>query len=160
MLLMDELGEDRLCGAELCPEYTFCGKANVNPAYGSTNLDNIFYALLMVFQCTTLEGWSDIQTLYQMTYSYYIFLYFVVMVFIGAFFLMNLTLAVINAAFSDTNKEANDPSNNEVNGGNEPNLDEIEEVAMKADDHDEIGITEFFIAKRAAKRMIDFLRTR
>ena len=51
---------DVKCGAEKCPEGQFCGKANRNPAYGATNLDNIFYALLMVFQCTTLEGWSDI----------------------------------------------------------------------------------------------------
>jgi len=84
----------------------------------------------MVFQCTTLEGWSDIQTLYQETYSYYIFLYFVVMVFIGAFFLMNLTLAVINAAFSDTNKQANEPGKFDDAGGEVgPNLDDFEEAA-------------------------------
>jgi len=50
-----------LCGGmESCPEGYFCGKMNENPNNGSTNLDNIFYAILMVFQCTTLEGWSDI----------------------------------------------------------------------------------------------------
>jgi hypothetical protein len=56
--------DDILCGAEACPAETFCGKMNENPNYGVTNLDNIFYAMLMVFQCTTLEGWSDIQTMY------------------------------------------------------------------------------------------------
>jgi len=78
---------------------------NENPNYGVTNLDNIFYAILMVFQCTTLEGWSDIQVMYQKTYLYGIWIYFVVMVFIGAFFLMNLTLAVINASFTNSQKE-------------------------------------------------------
>ena len=100
-MLEDEEGEGLLCGGTFnCPHGYFCGKQETNPNYGNTNLDNIFYALLMVFQSTTLEGWSDIQTMYQRTYSYYIFLYFIMIVFIGAFFLMNLTLAVINASFT------------------------------------------------------------
>lgn len=78
---------------------------NENPNFGVTNLDNIFYAILMVFQCTTLEGWSDIQAMYQKTYMYAIWIYFIAMVFIGAFFLMNLTLAVINASFTNSQKE-------------------------------------------------------
>ena len=39
--------------------------------------------------------------LYQMVYTYYVFLFFVPLVFIGAFFLLNLTLAVINTSFND-----------------------------------------------------------
>ena len=83
-----------------CPDGYFCGKMNVNPNYEVTNFDNIFWALLVVFQCITLEGWSDIQKMYQMAYTYYSFFFFVPMVFIGAFFLLNLTLAVINSSFS------------------------------------------------------------
>jgi hypothetical protein len=50
-----------ICGARNnCPEGYFCGKQNGNPNYGVTNLDNLMYALLVVFQCITLEGWSDI----------------------------------------------------------------------------------------------------
>jgi hypothetical protein len=80
---------------------------NDNPNYNNSNLDNIFYAMLMVFQCTTLEGWSDLQTMYQMTYSKHIYVYFVSIVFIGAFFLMNLTLAVINSSFTKSQRELN-----------------------------------------------------
>ena len=40
--------------------------------------------------------------MYQMAYTYYSFFFFVPMVFIGAFFLLNLTLAVINSSFSET----------------------------------------------------------
>ena len=43
-----------------CPEGYFCGKQDVNPNYEVTNFDNIFWALLVIFQCITLEGWSDI----------------------------------------------------------------------------------------------------
>lgn len=38
---------------------------------------------------------------YQRVYTYYVFLFFVPLVFIGAFFLLNLTLAVINTSFND-----------------------------------------------------------
>jgi hypothetical protein len=50
------------------------------------------------------------------------------MVFIGAFFLMNLTLAVINAAFSQTSNDANEPGNNSEynNDADGPNLDDID----------------------------------
>jgi hypothetical protein len=94
---------DLICGGEVvCPEDYFCGKMNENPNYEVTNFDNIFWALLVVFQCITLEGWSDIQTMYQKAYTYYAFFFFVPMVFIGAFFLLNLTLAVINSSYSET----------------------------------------------------------
>ena len=43
--------------------------------------------------------------MYQQAYTYYAFFFFVPMVFIGAFFLLNLTLAVINSKFSETMKE-------------------------------------------------------
>lgn len=40
----------------------------------------------------------------QLTTSYLTFLYFVPLVIIGAFFLLNLTLAVINSKFNETHK--------------------------------------------------------
>ena len=40
-----------------------------------------------------------------MAYTYYAFLFFVPMVFIGAFFLLNLTLAVIKNKFTETMTE-------------------------------------------------------
>jgi hypothetical protein len=61
---------------------------------------------MQTFQCVTLEGWSDIQKSVQQAYGYLIFAFFVPMVFIGAFFLLNLTLAVINSSFNEeTNKQ-------------------------------------------------------
>lgn len=45
------------------------------------------------------------QTLYQMAYTYYVFLFFVPLVFMGAFFLLNLVLAVINNSFSENQKK-------------------------------------------------------
>jgi len=94
-----------LCGISPCPGGYYCGKSNENPAWGTTNFDNLYYSLLAVFQCVTMEGWSDIQDKMQQSYSYYMFLFFVPLVFIGAFFLLNLTLAVINSKFTEAHKE-------------------------------------------------------
>lgn len=91
-------------GVNTCPEGYFCGKQNENPNFGVTNFDNVCYAMLIVFQCITMEGWSDIMIMYQQAYTNYVFIIFIPMVFVGAFFLVNLLLAVINTSFSNTHK--------------------------------------------------------
>jgi hypothetical protein len=53
-------------------------------------------SFLTVFQCVTLEGWTFVMTLTMNTTHPSTFLYFVFMIFLGSFFMVNLTLAVIN----------------------------------------------------------------
>lgn len=38
----------------------FCDLYWVGPNFGITNFDNFGLAMLTVFQCVTLEGWTDI----------------------------------------------------------------------------------------------------
>ena len=97
-----QLEADLLCGYEPCTnEGEICGKIIENPRWGVVNFDNIFYAFLMVFQCINLQGWSYILLCLIKTYSIYVAIYFIILIFIGAFFLLNLTLAVIKAKFTD-----------------------------------------------------------
>ena len=96
---VDEEGEEVVCGSSGCPAGYFCGKQTLNPNFDVTNFDNIFWALLNVFQCITMEGWSEIMVMYQQAYTPWTFFFFVPMVFIGAFFLLNLTLAVIQTKY-------------------------------------------------------------
>ena len=77
----------------------------MNPNYGTTNFDNVFYSLLVVFQCVTMEGWSEVQQMLQESYTMYIPIYFLPLVLIGSFFLLNLTLAVINSKFTEAHNE-------------------------------------------------------
>lgn len=72
-----------------------------NPNHGVSNFDNILYSFLQVFLVTTLEGWTEVMTFVQKTFSDFAVIYFVVLIFIGAFFLLNMILAVIKAKFSD-----------------------------------------------------------
>lgn len=51
------------CGTELpsrlCPNGTVCEGHWIGPNYGITQFDNILFAVLTVFQCITMEGWTD-----------------------------------------------------------------------------------------------------
>ena len=50
------------CGSGYeCPESYICDKNQTwaGPNFGITNFDNIGLAMLTVFQCVTMEGWTD-----------------------------------------------------------------------------------------------------
>ncbi|CAH1158375.1 unnamed protein product [Phyllotreta striolata] len=77
------------------------------PNDGITNFDNFGLSMLTVFQCITLEGWTDvlynIQDASGRTWQW---LYFVSMVILGAFFVMNLILGVLSGEFSKEREKA------------------------------------------------------
>ena len=53
----------------------------------------------------TLEGWSDVMMIVWRCFSPFMVLFFIIVVLMGAFFLLNLTLAVINTSFTNAQKE-------------------------------------------------------
>ncbi|KFW68715.1 Voltage-dependent N-type calcium channel subunit alpha-1B, partial [Pygoscelis adeliae] len=100
----DEVG-DFPCGEEpparQCESGTTCREYWQGPNYGITNFDNILFAVLTVFQCITMEGWTDI--LYNTndaagnTWNW---LYFIPLIIIGSFFMLNLVLGVLSGEFA------------------------------------------------------------
>ncbi|XP_015500017.1 voltage-dependent N-type calcium channel subunit alpha-1B [Parus major] len=80
---------------------TTCREYWQGPNYGITNFDNILFAVLTVFQCITMEGWTDI--LYNTndaagnTWNW---LYFIPLIIIGSFFMLNLVLGVLSGEFA------------------------------------------------------------
>ncbi len=98
-------------GRDSCRPGNYCAKSNENPANGATNFDNITFALLQVFQVVTMEGWTTIMVSLMGSVGTWIFIYFYPIIFIGAFFLLNLTLAVIKAKFTEemNSKQDNKP---------------------------------------------------
>ncbi|CAE7267744.1 unnamed protein product [Symbiodinium necroappetens] len=64
--------------------------------WGLTHFDNVAAAFLVVFQSVTLEGWSDIMGMVQDAQSTVVgFIYFLLLIVLGAFFLVNVILAII-----------------------------------------------------------------
>lgn len=77
------------------------------PNSGITNFDNFGLAMLTVFQCITLEGWTDVMYAIQDAMgSSWQWIYFVSMVILGAFFVMNLILGVLSGEFSKERTKA------------------------------------------------------
>jgi Ion transport protein len=108
-----------LCTSDSCPSgvgimnsastnYTklVCSKNNLNPEYGMIHFDNIFNSFLMIYVVTTLEGWSSIMKYVMESMNFILCLFFIVVVFICAFFLINLTLAVITIKFNESQENA------------------------------------------------------
>ncbi|XP_069460425.1 voltage-dependent P/Q-type calcium channel subunit alpha-1A isoform X15 [Ambystoma mexicanum] len=93
------------CGVELparlCPNGTTCTSYWDGPNYGITQFDNILFAVLTVFQCITMEGWTDI--LYDSNNASgnaWNWLYFIPLIIIGSFFMLNLVLGVLSGEFA------------------------------------------------------------
>uniref|UniRef100_A0A8C4PPG0 Sodium channel protein n=1 Tax=Equus asinus asinus TaxID=83772 RepID=A0A8C4PPG0_EQUAS len=97
-----------LCGnssdAGHCPEGYKCIKTGRNPNYGYTSYDTFSWAFLALFRLMTQDYWEN---LFQLTLraagkTYMIF--FVVIIFLGSFYLINLILAVVAMAYAEQNE--------------------------------------------------------
>nr|XP_043870993.1 voltage-dependent T-type calcium channel subunit alpha-1G-like isoform X1 [Solea senegalensis] len=82
--------------------YTKCTAGPRNPFKDAINFDNICYAWIAIFQVITLEGWVDIMYFVMDAHSFYNFIYFILLIIIGSFFMINLCLVVIATQFSET----------------------------------------------------------
>uniref|UniRef100_A0A8D3DZ19 Voltage-dependent N-type calcium channel subunit alpha n=1 Tax=Scophthalmus maximus TaxID=52904 RepID=A0A8D3DZ19_SCOMX len=100
-----EQAADFPCGLEApartCANGTTCTEYWTGPNFGITNFDNILFAILTVFQCITMEGWVDI--LYHAndaSGNTWNWLYFIPLIIIGSFFMLNLVLGVLSGEFA------------------------------------------------------------
>ena len=91
-----------------------CAKGYLNPNSGAINFDDIGSSLITVFITATLEGWSYIYTYVSKTFKdkiyinpIIIFLYFHIFIYVGAFYLINLFLAVTNSEFEHHKNRSN-----------------------------------------------------
>uniref|UniRef100_A0A8C4NW07 Voltage-dependent N-type calcium channel subunit alpha n=1 Tax=Dicentrarchus labrax TaxID=13489 RepID=A0A8C4NW07_DICLA len=93
------------CGLEpparTCPNGTECREYWTGPNFGITNFDNILFAVLTVFQCITMEGWVDIlYSTNDVAGNTWNWLYFIPLIIIGSFFMLNLVLGVLSGEFA------------------------------------------------------------
>ncbi|XP_033954757.1 sodium channel, voltage-gated, type I like, alpha b isoform X2 [Pseudochaenichthys georgianus] len=91
-------------GAGLCPEGFICMKAGRNPDYDYTSFDSFSWAFLSLFRLMTQDFWENLyqQTLRAAGKPYMIF--FVLVIFLGSFYLVNLILAVVAMAYDEQNQ--------------------------------------------------------
>ncbi|KAM7115259.1 voltage-dependent L-type calcium channel subunit alpha-1C isoform 4-T4 [Molossus nigricans] len=90
-----------------CQNGTVCKTGWDGPRHGITNFDNFAFAMLTVFQCITMEGWTDVLYWMQDAMGYELpWVYFVSLVIFGSFFVLNLVLGVLSGEFSKEREKA------------------------------------------------------
>ncbi|XP_043365639.1 sodium channel protein type 5 subunit alpha-like isoform X3 [Dermochelys coriacea] len=97
-----------LCGnssdAGTCPTGYRCLKAGENPDHGYTSFDTFGWAFLSLFRLMTQDYWERLyqQTLRSAGKIYMLF--FMLVIFLGSFYLINLILAVVAMAYEEQNQ--------------------------------------------------------
>ncbi|XP_042197960.1 voltage-dependent L-type calcium channel subunit alpha-1S-like isoform X3 [Callorhinchus milii] len=86
---------------------TECRSGWPGPNSGITHFDNFGFAMLTVYQCITMEGWTDV--LYWVNDAIgneWPWIYFVSLILLGSFFVLNLVLGVLSGEFSKEREKA------------------------------------------------------
>ncbi|XP_070583159.1 sodium channel protein type 5 subunit alpha-like [Erythrolamprus reginae] len=87
-----------------CPPKYMCLKVGDNPDFGFTSFDTFGWAFLSLFRLMTQDYW---ERLYQQTLrasGKIYMLFFVLVIFLGSFYLVNLILAVVTMAYEEQSK--------------------------------------------------------
>nr|XP_020034055.1 sodium channel protein type 11 subunit alpha [Castor canadensis] len=91
-------------GSRPCPNNSTCDHTKMNPDYGYTNFDNFGWSFLAMFRLMTQDSWEKLYRQTLRTSGLYSVFFFVVVIFLGSFYLMNLTLAVVTMAYEEQNR--------------------------------------------------------
>ena len=80
-----------------------------------------------------MEGWTAIMVALMQSVGTWIVIYFYPIIFIGAFFLLNLTLAVIKAKFTE------EMSTQQENGGPVKKKKKLDDAPLSSEDDDDLA---------------------
>ncbi|XP_064492167.1 voltage-dependent L-type calcium channel subunit alpha-1S isoform X2 [Pseudopipra pipra] len=86
---------------------TECRGGWPGPNNGITHFDNFGFAMLTVYQCITMEGWTEV--LYWVNDAMgneWPWIYFVSLILLGSFFVLNLVLGVLSGEFTKEREKA------------------------------------------------------
>uniref|UniRef100_A0A3P8T729 Sodium channel protein n=1 Tax=Amphiprion percula TaxID=161767 RepID=A0A3P8T729_AMPPE len=87
-----------------CPEGFTCMKAGRNPNYGYTSFDSFGWAFLTLFRLMTQDFWENLYMLTLRAAGKTYMIFFVLVIFVGSFYLVNLILAVVAMAYEEQNQ--------------------------------------------------------
>ncbi|XP_050314706.1 sodium channel protein para isoform X3 [Anthonomus grandis grandis] len=107
----EDKGEIPLCGnssgAGQCkPGYTCLQGYGDNPNYGYTSFDTFGWAFLSAFRLMTQDYWENLYQLVLRSAGPWHMLFFIVIIFLGSFYLVNLILAIVAMSYDELQKKA------------------------------------------------------
>ncbi|XP_055695968.1 sodium channel protein para isoform X41 [Lutzomyia longipalpis] len=124
-----EDGDMPLCGnssgAGQCDEGYFCLQGfGGNPDYGYTSFDTFGWAFLSAFRLMTQDFWENLYQQVLRSAGPWHMLFFIVIIFLGSFYLVNLILAIVAMSYDELQKKAE-----EEEAAEEEAMREAEEAA-------------------------------
>ncbi|XP_075759897.1 voltage-dependent T-type calcium channel subunit alpha-1G isoform X3 [Pelodiscus sinensis] len=137
--------------------YTNCSAGEHNPFKGAINFDNIGYAWIAIFQVITLEGWVDIMYFVMDAHSFYNFIYFILLIIVGSFFMINLCLVVIATQFSET-KQRESQLMKEQRVRYLSNASTLASFSEPGSCYDELLKYLVYVARKASKQLVKAYR--
>jgi len=102
-----------------------CGESGVvdvncllmdNPNYGINHFDNVMWAMVTLFQAISLEGWVDVMYTVMDGSGLFSFIYFLVVIILGALIVINLFLAVLCDNFNMADSDPEMGEDEEIDG--------------------------------------------
>ncbi|XP_068916801.1 sodium channel protein para-like isoform X2 [Tenebrio molitor] len=130
----EEKSEMPLCGnssgAGQCkPGYTCLQGYGENPNYGYTSFDTFGWAFLSAFRLMTQDYWENLYQLVLRSAGPWHMLFFIVIIFLGSFYLVNLILAIVAMSYDELQKKAQDEEEAEAKA-----IQEAEDKAREKQD--------------------------
>lgn len=77
-----------------------------NPNYGYTSFDTFGWAFLSAFRLMTQDYWENLYQLVLRSAGPWHMLFFIVIIFLGSFYLVNLILAIVAMSYDELQKKA------------------------------------------------------
>ena len=93
------------CAADVGGPGGRCAYFSANPSNGLMSFDHVGVTFVTLLQTITFDDWTEAMYNLMTAYSPYAFLYFVAIVVLGGFFVVNLFLAVICQSFQESHYE-------------------------------------------------------
>ncbi|XP_021341539.1 sodium channel protein para-like isoform X8 [Mizuhopecten yessoensis] len=114
----DKFVEPFLCGnstgAGDCPEnHTCIPQLHSNPNYNYTSFDHFGVALLCAFRLMTQDYWENLYMLVLRANGPWNCLYFMIVILLGSFYLVNLILAIVAMSYDEQQKQDKADEENE-----------------------------------------------
>eukprot|EP00754_Rhynchopus_humris_P029961 Rhum_TRINITY_DN15245_c7_g1::Rhum_TRINITY_DN15245_c7_g1_i1::g.146874::m.146874 len=120
-------------GGHHCEWGSTCVEFGGNPEGGLLSFDNIGVSSLTLFVALTLEGWTDSMYYTMDATTYFAAFFWVILVIVGSFFILNLTIVIITEAFEMKQYEQKTSAFRAIDkdGGGELDRDEVRKLLTK-----------------------------
>ncbi|XP_050735315.1 sodium channel protein para-like isoform X4 [Eriocheir sinensis] len=133
-------------GAGACPADYICRQGyGPNPNYDYTNFDSFGWAFLSAFRLMTQDYWENLYQLVLRSAGPWHIIFFVVIIFLGSYYLVNLILAIVAMSYDQLQKKAEEEEEAAL----------AEEEEMKAREEKELAATQLALDMAAGQEAED-----